>query len=246
MFSIKNDLDKLLPYERLQLGNCIDQMRCDRVKTYDCVITDPPFGINLNEQQQMYARKTDKVINEYREIAKEDYASFTMGWIKQATRLIKPNGSLIIVSGWSNLADILNALKYWKYTLINHIIWKYQFSPFTKKKFSSSHQHILFAVKNKKKYTFNKPEHYALDVWDIKRTYNRGVYRLKTQMCDELATKLIKCFTNAGDVVLDPFAGSGTTMRIGNALGRICWGYEINWTAFNVAQDNLGKTNSKS
>ena len=73
-------------------------------------------------------------------------------------------------SGWTNLGDILSAVKKSGLVVVNHVIWKYQFGVFTERKFVTSHYHVLFLAKTKN-YYFNKIMHYPLDVWEINRTY---------------------------------------------------------------------------
>ena len=68
------------------------------------------------------------------------------------------------------------------FTTINHLIWKYQFGVFTKKKYVTSHYHILFVVKNPARYTFNKIDHYPEDVWVINREYWKGKKKTPTKL----------------------------------------------------------------
>ena len=77
-------------------------------------------------------------------------------------------------------------------------------------------------------YTFNKPEHYSEDVWDIKRTYRRGVKTAGNELPDKLVEKCIDTSSNRGELVVDPVLGSGTTMKICLNKGRRCIGVELN------------------
>ena len=110
----------------------------------------------------------------YREIAPEDYLAFSREWMGQAFRVLRPTGSLYVFSGWNRLRDVLQALDETGFSTVNHLIWKYQFGVFTRKKYVTSHYHILFAVRDPKKYTFNKVEHYPEDVWVVNREYWTG------------------------------------------------------------------------
>jgi len=83
-------------------------------------------------------------------------------------------------------------------------------------------------VKNHANYTFNKPEHYAEDVWEIKRPYHHGERTAGNELPDELVEKCIRTSSNSGDLVVDPCLGSGTTMRVCLKTGRRCIGIEIN------------------
>lgn len=88
------------------------------------------------------------------EIPAEEYESFTRDWILQAERILRPGGSLYIVSGYTHLRHILNALYETSLEEVNHIIWRYNFGVFTSLKYVSSHYHILF-MQSPGKRTFN-------------------------------------------------------------------------------------------
>lgn len=179
-------------------------------KSIDLIITDPPFGIDFKHKLGFYNRKETNILSGYKEIKKEDYYKFSLNWIKESWRVLKDNGSIYIVSGWTNLKDILNAIDEAKFYLLNHIIWKYQFGVYTKKKFVTSHYHILYCVKNPKNYTFNKIEKYPEDVWIINRDYQPNKIKTPTRLPEKLVEKMILYSSKEGDIVLDPFAGSGT------------------------------------
>ena len=118
----------------------------------DLIIADPPFAIEFDGKQDNYNRKKEKVIDGYEEVKEKDYGEFSKNWIRQAKRILKDSGSMFIVSGWSNLLTVMKAAESFnpkdsqdkKLTLVNHIIWKYQFGVNCKKKFISSHYHILY------------------------------------------------------------------------------------------------------
>lgn len=133
-----------------------------------------------------------------------------------------------LLSGWNNLRHVLDAVEDAGFIQLNHVIWKYQFGVFTKKKFVTSHYHLLLLVKNEEEYTFNKPEHYPEDVWIIKRPYHRGEETAGNELPDQLVERCIATSSNPGDLVVDPVLGSGTTMRICLKLNRRCLGIEIN------------------
>ena len=103
----------------------------------DLIITDPPYGIKADNFDRHYHRQQDTIIGGYIEVPKEQYSSFSKSWIMEAERVLRPGGSIYIISGYSNLADILNALKLTNLDEKNHIIWKYNFGVHTKKKYIS-------------------------------------------------------------------------------------------------------------
>lgn len=124
-------------------------------ESVDLGIYDPPFGINEGSFDKHYKRDKKFVLDGYVEAPKDDYYKFSFDWISEAKRVSKPNGSIYIVSGWTNLNHILNAANDLNLNLINHIIWKFNFGVSTKKKFVTSHYHILYLSKQKSNPTFN-------------------------------------------------------------------------------------------
>lgn len=193
----------------------------------DLIVTDPPFAIDFKAQRLNYNRKGSHVLEGYREIPEEEYGEFTREWIVQAGRVLVPDGSMYIFSGWNRLRDILEGIDTAGLTTINHIIWKYQFGVFTKKKYVTSHYHILFAVKDAKRYTFNKIEHYPEDVWVINREYWKGRMKTPTKLPSGLVKKILDYSSNPGDLILDPFLGSGTVAVVAQNEGRHFLGFEI-------------------
>jgi site-specific DNA-methyltransferase (adenine-specific) len=207
--------------------------------TVDLIVTDPPFAIDFTAQRLNYNRTGSNVIDGYREIPPDEYGEFTRTWIGEASRVLSSYGSMYIFSGWNRLRDILEGIDKAGLTTVNHLIWKYQFGVFTKKKYVTSHYHLLFVVKNKKKYTFNKLDHYAEDVWVINREYWKGKKKTPTKLPQELVQKIIRYSSNPGDLVLDPFLGSGTVAVVAQQEGRYFLGFEIVPEYISFARDAL-------
>ena len=193
----------------------------------DLIVTDPPFAIDFKAQRLNYNRKGSNVLEGYQEIPEEEYGEFTRQWIGEAERVLAPTGSMYIFSGWNRLRDILEGIDEAGLTTINHLIWKYQFGVFTKKKYVTSHYHILFVVKDPKRYTFNKIDHYPEDVWVINREYWKGRKKTPTKLPSELVKKILCYSSNSGDLVLDPFLGSGTVAVVARQEGRRFLGFEV-------------------
>jgi site-specific DNA-methyltransferase (adenine-specific) len=211
----------------------------------DLIVTDPPFAIDFKAQRLNYNRTGSNVIEGYQEIPEEEYGQFTRQWIAEAARVLSPAGSMYIFSGWNRLRDILEGIDEAGLATINHLIWKYQFGVFTKKKFVTSHYHILFVVKNPKQYTFNKIDHYPEDVWVINREYWKGRMKTPTKLPSELVKKILRYSSNPGDLILDPFLGSGTVAVVAQQEGRHFLGFEVvpEYCAF--AQDALALKTGK-
>jgi site-specific DNA-methyltransferase (adenine-specific) len=214
----------------------------------DLIITDPPYGIDGANLHKHYNRKEENVIDGYIEIPQAEYAEFSRRWIEQAERVMRPGGSMYIISGYTNLADILNALAKTKLKLVNHIIWKYNFGVYTSKKYVSSHYHILYCVKPKGKATFNTYCRFKAtdrdenkrsmnykdleDVWVINREYQPGKVKNKNQLPTKLLTKMLEYSSVKDDLVCDFFLGSFSTAKVARSLGRRATGFEKNKQAF--------------
>lgn len=210
----------------------------------DLIITDPPYGIEGDTLHNHYNRNEKFVVDGYIEIPKNEYAKFSEQWIKECERILRPGGSLYIVSGYTNLIDILNALKKTNLKEINHIIWKYNFGVHTTKKYVSSHYHILYYYKVGGERIFNTYSRFGSmekdenngsvnyqdreDVWIIKREYKPGEIKNKNELPKKLLKKIIQYSSNEEDSVCDLFLGSFSTAKVAIGLNRYAIGFENN------------------
>ncbi len=209
----------------------------------DLIITDPPFAIEFGAKRTNYNRTASRVLEGYSEVTASDYLEFSRNWIRQARRVLKPDGSLFIFSGWNNLKDILIAADECGLRQVNHIIWKYQFGVVTKRKFVTSHYHCLFYCLNDGERYFNHNARFSKsqrtatggsaryrdleDVWVINREYWTGDIKTPTKLPRELVTKILEYTSEPGDLVLDPFLGSGQVAVVSKLLGRRFVGFEV-------------------
>jgi site-specific DNA-methyltransferase (adenine-specific) len=224
-------------------------------QSVDLVITDPPFGIEFQAKRGNYNRKSSRVLEGYNEVKGADYQQFTHEWLGQVRRVLKPDGSLYIFSGWNYLKDLLIALDDLDFTLVNHLVWKYQFGLVTTRKYVTSHYHVLYACLNDKQRRFYPYARYAKDakhehggsahykdkedVWNIPREYWTGDLKTPTKLPAELIRKILAYSSLPGDVVLDPFLGSGQTAVVSHLEGRRYLGFEIVPDYFDFAQKRL-------
>jgi site-specific DNA-methyltransferase (adenine-specific) len=193
----------------------------------DLVIADPPFGIDFDGKSSVYNRDERLVVEGYEE-TDESYHDFTTRWLAELPRIMKSESSAYVFSGWTNLDAVLHGARDAGLVTLNHLIWHYPFGVYTKKRFVTSHYHIVLLVKNPRKYFFNKIENYPEDVWSVKRRYRTGLAKNATKLPLELVSRCIDFSSKPGDIVLDPFMGNGTTAVAAKMNLRRFIGFEIN------------------
>jgi len=223
----------------------------------DLIISDPPYGIRGDKLHKHYNRNESNVLDGYVEVPAADYPDFSQRWINEAERVLRPGGSIYIISGYSQLRHVLNALAQTGLQEKNHIIWKYNFGVYTSRKYISSHYHILYYTKKGGEVTFNTNAFYAdseksdnggnlnyrnrEDVWLINREYKPRQIKNKNELPKALLTKMILYSSNPNDMVCDFFLGSFSTAKVALALGRQACGFEINKIAFDYQLQQVNK-----
>lgn len=235
------------PYHKVYNEDCIQGMRKHVAdNSIDLIFTDPPYGIAGDELDVHYNRDESNVVPGYIDIPLDQYRQFSIDWINECERVLRPGGSIYIVSGYTNLHHILNSLHSTKLEEINHIIAQYSFGVSTKNKFVSSHYHILFwqkPNKGKQKRTFNSNWQYTdqkdsyhdrLSVQSMPRDYKPGQIKNKNQLSETFIKKFIMYSSNRGDTVLDCFGGGLTTGRTALRYGRNFIGFELNKHAYDA------------
>ncbi|GIX42343.1 MAG: methyltransferase [Leptospiraceae bacterium] len=244
-----------LEFNKIYNIDCIEGMKHIPADTVDLVITDPPFAIDFKAKRNNYHRTQSRVLEGYKEIPKAEYYDFTLKWMKEVYRVLKESGSMYVFSGWNNLKDILMALDEIGFITVNHIIWKYQFGVVTKRKFVTSHYHCLYVCKNDEKRKFFPYSRYGKedndrdgsslhykdkeDVWIIKREYWTGDQKTPTKLPAELIKKILMYSSEEGDIVLDPFLGSGQVAIVSKMMKRQYIGFEIVKEYYEFAQKRL-------
>ena len=218
-------------------GDCIKIMNTMPEKSVDLIFADPPYNIGL------------KYDNHKDNMPYEEYVNWTEKWIAAALRVLKENGSIYIAIGDEYAAEVVMILKKKGLYMRNWIIWHYTFGQNQRKKFSRSHTHILYFTKHPTEFIFNADNIRVRsvrqeigdkranpkgkipdDVWKISRvagTFKERVKNFPCQMPLALLERVIKASSNVGDIVLDPFIGSGTTAVACKKLGRNYIGIDI-------------------
>ena len=226
-------------------GECVAEMKKLPDASVDMVFADPPYNLQLqNALVRPDNTAVDAVDDEWDKFASfSDYDKFTREWLSEARRVLKPNGTLWVIGSYHNIyrvGSILQDLGFW---ILNDVVWvKNNPMPnFKGTRFTNAHETLLWASKGKDaKYTFNYEAMKALnDGLQMRSDWNlpicTGGERLKddvggkvhsTQKPEALLYRAIISSTNVGDVVLDPFFGSGTTGAVAKRLGRHFIGIE--------------------
>ena len=231
--------------DRILVGDCIELMQSLPEASVDMVFADPPYNLQLGgELLRPDHSKVDAVDDDWDKFSDfAGYDTFTRAWLVAARRLLKPDGTLWVIGSYHNIFRIGTALQDQGYWLLNDVIWR-KTNPmpnFRGKRFTNAHETMIWATKNpKQQYTFNYEAMKALnDELQMRSDWHlpicSGGERLKdeagakahsTQKPESLLHRVILASTMAGDVVLDPFFGSGTTGAVAKRLGRRFIGIE--------------------
>ncbi|MDD1724906.1 MAG: site-specific DNA-methyltransferase [Methanospirillum sp.] len=236
-------------------GDCIAGSQVIPDNSIDLIITDPPYGIQGDTLHRHYNRDESFVTGGYVEIRASDYERFSREWIEQAARILRPGGSIYIVSGYTNLVQILSALHQTCLEEVNHLVWRYNFGVFTSRKYVSSHYHILYYAKPGGKRTFNAECRFVFseknedgrslnyqdreDVWIINREYKPGRVKNKNELPLALLTKIIQYSSNERDMICDLFLGGFSTARAAIGLNRQVTGFELSPEMFDARIEEI-------
>ena len=246
-----------LPLDQVLLGDCIELMKTLPAKSVDMIFADPPYNLQL--QQELWRpnmTKVDAVDDAWDKFASlEEYDRFTRQWLQAAQRLLKDTGTLWVIGTYHNIfriGAIMQDLGFW---ILNDVVWiKTNPMPnFRGVRFTNAHETLIWAAKHKKaRYTFNY--HAMKEINGGKQMRSdwvlpicSGAERIKingkkahsTQKPEALLYRVILASTNVGDVVLDPFFGTGTTGAVAKKLHRHWIGIEREPTYVEIARQRI-------
>ena len=230
---------------QILVGNCIELMRDLPAESVDMVFADPPYNLQLEGTllRPNNHSEVDGVDDAWDKFdGFEAYDRFTRGWLSEARRVLKPNGTLWVIGSYHNIFRVGTVLQDLGYWMLNDVIWQ-KTNPmpnFRGRRFTNAHETLIWCAKDKdSKYQFNYEAMKNLNddlqmrsdwVLPICTGHERikidGVKAHPTQKPESLLHRVILSSTEAGDIVLDPFFGSGTTGAVAKKLGRNYIGLE--------------------
>ncbi|MDH3263484.1 MAG: site-specific DNA-methyltransferase [Paracoccaceae bacterium] len=241
-------------------GDCIEVMRGLPEASVDLVFADPPYNLQLRgELHRPDNSRVDAVDDAWDRFASfGTYDRFTRDWLAAARRLLKPEGAIWVIGSYHNIFRVGAAMQDLGFWLLNDVVWR-KSNPmpnFRGKRFTNAHETLIWASKSEgAKYRFNYEALKALNEgvqmrsdWTIPLC--TGHERLKdaeggkahpTQKPEALLHRVLVATTNPGDVVLDPFFGTGTTGAVAKMLGRHWIGIEREASYREVAAKRLEK-----
>jgi modification methylase len=232
--------------ERILLGDCVAEMAGLPAASVDLVFADPPYNLQLRgDLKRPDDSRVDAVDDAWDKFASfADYDAFTRAWLIACRRVMKPAATLWVIGSYHNIyrvGAILQDLGFW---ILNDVVWR-KSNPmpnFRGRRFTNAHETLIWAARDAqgRGYTFNyealKAGNEDIQVrsdWNIPLC--TGEERLKqpdggklhpTQKPEALLARVILAASRPGDVVLDPFLGSGTTGAVAKRLGRAFIGIE--------------------
>jgi len=247
-----------LPLDQIIVGDCVAALERLPAASVDLIFADPPYNLQLGgDLRRPDDSLVDAVDDDWDKFSSfADYDAFTRAWLTAARRVLKPDGALWVIGSYHNIfrvGAILQDLGFW---MLNDIVWR-KANPmpnFRGRRFTNAHETLIWAARGESsKYTF----HYEAlkggnDDLQMRSDWYlplcTGEERLKdgagakvhpTQKPEALLARVMLSASNPGDVILDPFFGTGTTGAVAKALGRRFIGIERDTTYAEAARKRI-------
>ncbi|MBP0614492.1 site-specific DNA-methyltransferase [Jiella mangrovi] len=227
-------------------GHCVTRMEALPEKSVDVIFADPPYNLQLaGDLHRPDQSKVDAVDDAWDQFESfQAYDAFTRAWLLAARRVLKPNGTIWVIGSYHNIFRVGASMQDLGFWLLNDVVWR-KSNPmpnFRGRRFQNAHETLIWASRdqNAKGYTFNYDSLKAAND-DLQMRSDwlfpicTGGERLKdedgqklhpTQKPEALIARILLASTKPGDVVLDPFFGTGTTGAVAKRLGRHFVGIE--------------------
>jgi modification methylase len=250
-----------LPVDTVIQGDCLEALKSLPDKSVDLVFADPPYNLQLGgELLRPDNSKVDAVDDEWdRFDSFEAYDDFTRAWLVECRRVLKDDGAIWVIGSYHNIYRVGAALQDLGFWILNDIVWR-KSNPmpnFKGTRFTNAHETLIWAAKGRgtRRYTFNYDAmKMANDELQMRSDWTlalcTGDERLKdptgakahpTQKPEALLHRVILSSTKPGDVILDPFFGTGTTGAAARRLGRRYVGIEREASYVALAEERISK-----
>jgi len=250
-----------LPLDMILQGDCIAEMARLPDKCVDMIFADPPYNLQLGgDLFRPEGSRVDAVDDEWDKFESlTTYDNFTREWLEQARRILKDDGTIWVIGSYHNIYRVGSLLQDADFWILNDIVWR-KTNPmpnFRGTRFTNAHETLIWCAKSEKaRYTFNYRAMKALND-DLQMRSDwllpicSGGERVKgedgskahpTQKPEALLYRILLACTKPGDVVLDPFFGTGTTGAVARRLGRRWIGIEREMTYVKVARERIAST----
>jgi len=246
-----------LPLGRILDGDCIEAMRSLPDACVDMIFADPPYNLQLGgDLSRPDGSHVDAVTDHWDQFDSfAAYDKFSREWLTEARRVLKPNGSLWVIGSYHNIFRLGAMLQDMGFWILNDIVWR-KANPmpnFKGTRFTNAHETLIWcSMGEKAKYTFNyramktlNDELQMRSDWVLpicggqERLKKEGHKVHPTQKPEALLYRVMLATTNKGDVVLDPFFGTGTTGAVAKRLQRHWIGCEREDTYCKVAEERI-------
>jgi modification methylase len=250
-----------LPLDTILMGDCIAEMARLPDKSVDMIFADPPYNLQLGgDLFRPEGSRVDAVDDDWDKFESlAHYDNFTRDWLDQARRVLKDDGTIWVIGSYHNIFRIGALLQDADFWILNDIVWR-KTNPmpnFRGTRFTNAHETLIWCSKSEKaRYTFNYRAMKALnDDLQMRSDWMMpicsGAERVKgadgakahpTQKPEALLYRILLACTTPGDVVLDPFFGTGTTGAVARRLGRRWIGIEREPAYVKVASERIAST----
>ncbi len=240
-------------------GDCVAALDRLPEKSVDMIFADPPYNLQLDgELHRPDQSKVDAVDDHWDQFESfEAYDAFTRAWLLAARRVLKPNGTIWVIGSYHNIFRVGARMQDLGFWILNDVVWR-KTNPmpnFRGRRFQNAHETMIWASRDRdaKGYTFNYEAMKAAND-DVQMRSDwlfpicTGAERLKddngnkvhpTQKPEALLARVMMASTKPGDVVLDPFFGSGTTGAVAKRLGRHFVGIEREQAYIDAANERI-------
>ncbi len=247
-----------LPLDSIIQSDCVAAMKSLPTASVDMIFADPPYNLQLGgDLFRPEGSRVDAVDDDWDKFSSfAAYDKFTREWLAEARRILKPNGTIWVIGSYHNIFRVGAAVQDLGYWILNDIVWR-KTNPmpnFRGTRFTNAHETMIWASRSENsRYTFNYQAMKAMnDELQMRSDWVipicAGQERIKgdeghkahpTQKPEALLYRVLLSCTKPGDVVLDPFFGTGTTGAVAKRLGRRFIGIERETRYVKVAQERI-------